>query len=183
MQCAASKHTLKNGVSILIRSLCAADAQQVLAHRICVCGETENLSRYPDEIRITQEEERAILHKQEQNPKGVMLGAFAGDQLVAMASVLPISDSHERYRHRGSFGISVIRDFWNLGIATLLIPLVSKCARQAGYEQIELEVLAGNEKAISLYQRHGFREYGRRPHDVKMRDGAYRDALLMLRAL
>ena len=105
------------------------------------------------------------------------------NQLVAMASVLPVSDSHERYRHRGGFGISVLQGYWNQGIASLLIPRVLECAHQAGYEQVELEVITDNEKAISLYQRHGFREYGCRPHDVKMRDGSYRDALLMLRPL
>ena len=112
-----------------------------------------------------------------------LLGAFVENQLVAMASVLPVSDSHERYRHRGGFGISVLQGYWNQGIASLLIPRVLECAHQAGYEQVELEVLTDNEKAISLYQRHGFREYGCRPHDVKMRDGSYRDALLMLRPL
>ena len=126
---------------------------------------------------------KAILQKQEENPKGILLGAFVENQLVAMASVLPVSDSHERYRHRGGFGISVLQGYWNQGIASLLIPRVLECAHQAGYEQVELEVLTDNEKAISLYQRHGFREYGCRPHDVKMRDGSYRDALLMLRPL
>ena len=183
MKCITSEHTLKNGSVIIARSLCAADAEQALAHRVRVCGESDNLSRYPDEIRITPEEERTILQKQEENPKGILLGAFVENQLVAMASVLPVSDSHERYRHRGGFGISVLQGYWNQGIASLLIPRVLECAHQAGYEQVELEVLTDNEKAISLYQRHGFREYGCRPHDVKMRDGSYRDALLMLRPL
>mgnify|MGYP002237706088 FL=1 len=64
-----------------------------------------------------------------------------------MASVLPVSDSHERYRHRGGFGISVLQGYWNQGIASLLIPRVLECAHQAGYEQVELEVLTDNEKA------------------------------------
>lgn len=183
MKCEPVEHTLKNGLSIVTRSLCADDAEQALWHHIRVCGETDNLARYPDEIKMTLEEERIFLQNHENSMKGVMLGAFAGDRLVAMASVLPVSDSHERYRHRSSFGISVLRDFWNQGIASLLIPLVLECARQAGYEQIELEVLADNEKAISLYQKHGFREYGRRPHGFKMRDGAYHDEVLMLRPL
>lgn len=183
MKCNPSEHTLKSGAVIVTRSLCAEDAEQALAYRIRVLGETDNLSRYPDEIRITPEEERAILQKQEESEKGVMLGAFADGKLVGMASVLPISETHERYRHRGGFGISVNRDYWNLGIANLLIPQVLEYARQAGYEQVELEVLVDNEKAASLYQKYGFREYGRRPHGFKMRDGTYRDDLLMLRQL
>ena len=76
MKCIPSEHTLKNGSVIIARSLCAADAEQALAHRVRVCGESDNLSRYPDEIRITPEEERTILQKQEENPKGILLGAF-----------------------------------------------------------------------------------------------------------
>ena len=52
----------------------------------------------------------------------ILLGAFVENQLVAMASVLPVSDSHERYRHRGGFGISVLQGYWNQGIASLLMP-------------------------------------------------------------
>lgn len=183
MKCEPVDYLLKNGLSIVTRSLCAGDAEQALEHRIRVCGESDNLSRYPDEISMTLEEERAFLKKQAESPKGIMLGAFADGKLVAMANVLPISETHERYRHRGGFGISVIRDYWNLGIASLLIPQILEYARLAGYEQVELEVRADNQKAVSLYQKYGFREYGRRPHGFKMRDGAYHDELLMLRLL
>lgn len=183
MNCAPQEHILKNGRRIITRSLCAGDAEQALTHHILVCGETDNLARYPDEIRMTAEEERAFLQKQAKSAKGVMLGAFAGGRLIASASIVPVSESHERYRHRGAFGISVAREFWNQGIASLLIRQVLEYARLAGYGQIELEVLADNRKAISLYQKYGFREYGRRPHGFKMRDGTYRDEVLMLRAL
>ena len=182
-KCNPSEHTLKNGSVIITRSLCAADAEQALAHRVRVCGESDNLSRYPDEIRMTLEGECIFLQRQEESEKGVMLGAFADGKLLAMASVQPISETHERYRLRGGFGISVLQDYWNQGIASLLIPRVLECARRAKYEQIELEVLAENAKAVSLYQKYGFREYGRRPHGFKMRDGTYRDELLMLHQL
>ena len=148
MKCIPSEHTLKNGSVIIARSFMRRRRGAGACASSSRLWRSDNLSRYPDEIRITPEEERTILQKQEENPKGILLGAFVENQLVAMASVLPVSDSHERYRHRGGFGISVLQGYWNQGIASLLIPRVLECAHQAGYEQVELEVLTDNEKAI-----------------------------------
>ena len=49
-----------------------------------------------------------------------------------------------------------------------------------GLEMIELEVVCENKRAIALYEKHGFRIYGTRPHSFKYRDGSYADEHLML---
>ena len=36
-----------------------------------------------------------------------------------------------------------------------------ECARNAGYVQLELNVVAENTRAIAMYERAGFVEYGR----------------------
>ena len=51
--------------------------------------------------------------------------------------------------------------------------------KKAGYTQLELEVLAGNGKALALYRSAGFAEYGRNPRGIKLRDGGYRGLVLM----
>ena len=56
-------------------------------------------------------------------------------------------------------------------------------AKEAGYEQAELEVIAGNERAISLYKQLGFQEYGILPDNVKYKDGSYADAVWMMKKL
>ena len=56
-------------------------------------------------------------------------------------------------------------------------------SREAGYEQIELEVVSSNTPAINLYKKLGFSVYGERPRSFRLKDGNYSDELLMVLAL
>ena len=56
-------------------------------------------------------------------------------------------------------------------------------ARQASFEQIELEVVSANRRAISLYVKYGFKVYGTRPHGLKYADGSYADDYMMQKVL
>ena len=42
-----------------------------------------------------------------------------------------------------------------------------------GYEQVELEVLESNENATYLYKKLGFKECGRIPNGIKLKNGNY----------
>ena len=53
------------------------------------------------------------------------------------------------------------------------------CARKAGYEQIELSVVAENETAITMYRKAGFEEYGRNPRGFKSRLTGYQELIYM----
>ena len=54
-------------------------------------------------------------------------------------------------------------------------------AKALGYEQVELEVVAPNSRAISLYEKFDFVRTGTLPHYYKYRDGSYVDACYMVR--
>ena len=100
-------------------------------------------------------------------------GAVAG--LAGFDSV----GGREKIRHRADFGISVDRQYWNLGIGTALMNACIECARAAGYEQIELNVVAENELAIAMYEKAGFVEYGRNPRGFKSRLTGYQELVYM----
>lgn len=85
-----------------------------------------------------------------------------------------------KLRHRAWFGVSVAGDFWGLGIGRALTEAAVECAKAAGYRQLELEVLADNEKAIALYKSVGFTEYGRNPLGINLR-GSGCHALVLMR--
>ena len=55
-----------------------------------------------------------------------------------------------------------------------------KCAKEAGYVQLELEVVAENERAISLYKKMGFVEYGRNPKGFCSRTSGFQEIVYML---
>ena len=54
---------------------------------------------------------------------------------------------------------------------------------EKGFEQIELEVVEGNERALHLYKKLGFEVYGTFPKNMKYKDGTYADAYWMMKKL
>lgn len=68
--------------------------------------------------------------------------------------------------HRAEFGIGILQAYWGQGIGYALTAACIDCARQAGYLQLELDVVADNARAIALYKKLGFVEYGAQPTRV-----------------
>lgn len=170
---------LKGGEALLLRSLGAQDAQQALSVCKRTAGETLNLIRYEDEWTITVEQEAAYLKKVEDNPKELMIGAFVGETLVGIGSFL-LCAPVDRARHRLTLGICVLRAYWGLGIGTALMQTLIEEARKTPAEQLELEVVSTNERAIRLYERFGFVRFALHPRKLKYRDGTYADMALMM---
>ena len=77
------------------------------------------------------------------------------------------------------FGVSVAREYWGLGIGRALMNACIDCARQAGYTQLELDVVADNARAMALYTQAGFTEYGRNPRGFRSRTAGYQELVYM----
>lgn len=81
--------------------------------------------------------------------------------------------------HRARFGISILKEHWGMGIGRVLMGSCIDCARRAGYAQLELEVVADNQRAVSLYRRAGFEEYGRNPRGYRSAAAGYQELVHM----
>ena len=99
-------------------------------------------------------------------------------RVVGLAGIKSVG-TQEKVRHRAEFGISVDRDFWGLGIGRGLTEACVACAKQAGYAQLELDVVTANHRAIALYQSVGFVEYGRNPRGFRSRLTGWQELALM----
>ena len=172
---------LKDGTSSVIRSLVPDDASAAIRYLKQVFDETDNLARYPEEFSLTPEEEAQVLRDAAHSPRSVMLGAFVGNQLASLIFLFPFE--RQKMAHRGQLGLSVRKEFWGRGLGRNMMSAVLECARRSGLEQVELEVVADNLPALDLYRKAGFSVYGMRPRGFRLRDGSYRDELLMLRTL
>ena len=113
------------------------------------------------------------------------LQAMAGLGFATIASDLSTAAGIDavggRYklRHRAEFGVSVAREYWGLGIGRALLNACIDCARQAGYTQLELDVVADNARAMALYTQAGFTEYGRNPRGFRSRTAGYQELVYM----
>lgn len=170
---------LKDGSTLLLRSLRAEDAQEALWVCKKTAGETLNLIRYEDEWTMTLEEETAYIRRMEDGPKSLMLGAFVEGCLAGIGSFLP-SAPVDRARHRATLGISILKAYWGRGIGSALMQALIDAAKGTALEQMELEAVSTNERAIQLYERFGFEAFARHPRKLKYRDGTYADMVLMM---
>ena len=133
-------------------------------------AETDYLLTYPEENSFTAQEEARFLKARSESKNAIEIAAFVDGRIAGTAGIDPIDDK-EKIRHRADFGIAIEKAYWGRGIGKALTLACIECAKQAGYLQIELEVVAENASAVRLYESVGFQEYGRNPRGFRARSG------------
>ena len=174
--------TLKNGKTALLRNGEAADGDAVFIVFNQIHAETDFLLTYPDENSFDPEQEAAFLHEKTDSQNEIEILAIVDDKIVGTAGISAIG-TKVKIRHRAEFGISILREYWGLGLGKALTKACIQCAKDAGYTQLELNVVAENTKAISLYKKLGFEEFGRNPKGFLSRTNGYQELIHMLLVL
>lgn len=169
---------LKNGKELILRNGTAEDGAEVVDVFNRTHGETDFLYAYPDENSFDAKSEGSFLDWHVDKEKAVMMLAVVDGRIVGTASVETMGEKY-KVRHRAEFGISILKEYWGLGIGGELLAACIECARNAGYEQLELTVVGENERAIALYRKYGFTEFGRNPFGYKSRSGGYQETVFM----
>lgn len=169
----------QDGKQYLLRSPVEADAEQMIQYLKATAQETEYGLSYPEELDFTVQKEADFLRRFLDGPGSIMISVFDGDQLVGNASLTNVL-SKQKTLHRAEFGIAILKQAWRQGLGCKLVSELIAFAKQAGYEQIELEVAAENAPAIHIYQKLGFAVYGERPRSLKLKNGSYLDEWLMI---
>ena len=169
---------LKNGKSCTLRCAEPGDAEAFVHYSLQLRGETDFLCAGPEEAEHDPKKEALRLEAAKSSPTDVTLCAFVDGELVGSASV-NLLRNRRKMLHRAGFGIGVLAAYQGLGIGNALTQQCILCAKQAGFVQLELEVVAENEKALRLYQRHGFIVYGRNPLGFRCGDGRWQELVLM----
>ena len=170
--------TLRDGRECTLRNGAQQDAAAVLANFLLTHSQTDNLLTYPDETAMTAEQEAQFLKGKEDSSNEIQIVADLAGTIVGTAGIECVGDK-EKVMHRASFGISVDREYWGLAIGRALTEACVECAGNAGYVQLELEVVADNKRAVSLYESVGFREYGRNPKAFRSRISGWQETVHM----
>lgn len=169
------------GHELLLRCAREEDAQRLLDYLKTTSGETRFLIREPDEVTMTEEDERRFIRMQNESERDVMLLAFYDGEFAGNGSLMGMGPS--RYRHRAGVAIALFQAYTGLGIGRAMMEALLAIAREHGIEQVELEVVADNARAIALYKKLGFEVYGTMPRNMKYRDGTYADVYWMMKRL
>ena len=172
----------KRGQIVILRNAEESDAEDLIQYLRVVSAETPFLVREPEDITLTVVQEREFLRGKKESERELMLIAIANGKHIGNCSVMQLG-TNRRYAHRCQIGIALYQEFCSRGIGRKMIEVALERAKEAGYEQAELEVIAGNERAISLYKQLGFEEFGVFPDNIKYKDGSYADAVWMMKKL
>ena len=166
----------------IIRNATMDDAKGVLENTKTIREETDFLLSYPDEINFSVEEKEKFLEDKENSSCEIQICAIVDDRIVGLAGISAVG-SKDKVKHRAEFGISIEKAYYGKGIGTALIQACIECAKTAGYRQLELEVVAENTNAISLYKKFGFTEIGRNPRGFCSRYTGWQELISMLLVL
>lgn len=171
--------TLKNGSIAVLRNGVEADGSAVLENFNQTHAQTDYLLSYPDENSFDAEQEGRFLEQKTASANEIEIIALVDGKVAGTAGIEAVGAKY-KVRHRAEFGISVLKEYWGLGIGRALTQACIKCAKEAGYAQLELTVVAENVRAIALYQKEGFVEYGRNPKGFNSRISGYQEVVYML---
>ncbi len=174
--------TDKLGRTIVLRSAEVTDGAALVEYLKVTTSETPFLIREPEEVTLTIEQEEVFIQKCIDDEKGLMLVAIMDGEYIGNCSLNGLLP-YKRYAHRCDIVIALYQKYCGAGIGELMMNTVLSIAKELGYEQAELEVIADNTAAIHLYQKLGFQEYGRVPNNMKYQNGTYADAIWMMKCL
>lgn len=160
-----------------MREVAVEDAPCVLDYVHAISAESDFLSFGPGEFEITLlEEEEHIRKNLDADNQLFMLGLIEGE-IVALLSFS--SGKRPRLRHSGGFGLSVRKQYWGLGIGSVMLETLIQWARDNGIiKKINLRVRTDNLRAIQLYERLGFTKEGTIHKEIFL-DGEYFDTYWM----
>ena len=145
------------------------DASMIIDYLNQVGGESNNLTYGLNECYLNEFEEMEVIQDFIDQENSLLLCGFIDDELVSLLSIQ--GEQKERLKHIGHFAITVKKEYWNMGIASMMM-------EETSLKILDLEVKEDNLSAINLYKKFNFKEIGRYPQMFYVNQKYY-DALLM----
>ena len=168
---------LKNGDILLIEKTVPEDAGEVIKYINEISLESENLTITPGEFDKSLDDEKIFIEKVSQSKNCLMISGKIDGKIVSLLNFN--ASPRKRIRHVGEFGISVKKEFWNMGIGKeMLLYLIDWAKETDIIKKINLMVRKDNLPAIQLYKNFGFEVEGVISRYFKI-DNEYYDLLYM----
>ena len=141
----------------------------------------ESPTAFTADTRTTREQpESHFKTRAHYQPDNFIVGAFTGGNLVATTGAVREAGS-KRHHIATIWGVYVHPDHRGQRLAgQLLKEAVYRLSQLADLEVIQLSVTEGNDPALALYERAGFKTYGREPMALKFDGVAYDELLFSL---
>ncbi|GAU77171.1 GNAT family N-acetyltransferase [Fusibacter sp. 3D3] len=160
---------------LMIRHVEIKDAADIVAIRkqVTVAQNTLGLP-YQSVKRSEQFLETALA-----DPTCYILVAEEDEKIVGICSIKVFDNP--KMNHAATLGIMVHEAYHGKGIGNAMMTEILKLSDEwLMLKRVELGVLSDNEKAIKLYEKHGFEKEGTKKYAIK-KNGIYADEVIMAR--
>ena len=145
-------------MEIKIREIEVEDYKELLDFMKKVKGETNFLLGYPNEIKMSYEDEKEYIKKVKSSETSNYFVVMKNNKMIGCIGFN--GNTARKMKHYGTIGISVLKEYWGRGIATALLEKLISWSKEKGIKKINLDVFENNERAIKLYEKFGFKLEG-----------------------
>ncbi len=127
------------------------------------------------ELRLSHNVE-IVISNINRNSKTIMILGFIDEVLCCIAELN--SSAELRLSHNVEYSITVLKDFWGMGIGNAITNEIIEFAKEKNIKNIVLSVRRENSAAINLYKKYGFKTVGIKKDYICI-DGKYDDEISM----
>mgnify|MGYP001954938568 CR=1 FL=1 len=167
----------KSGKKIILKTPSPSDATNMINYFNVIGGESDYLLFGKNEFRFSLEDEKKHIEKINADVGSCIIIGLIDNHIVTCAQL--IRYQRERIAHNGSLSISVKKEYWGEGIATIVLDEIIKYAKLCKkIRNIKISVNSENIRAISLYVKFGFKKIGVHKNSLFV-NGTYYDEILM----
>lgn len=148
-----------SGIDITLREAVPSDAENLLNVMKILNRETPYLLVNAYALNMTPEGmAHEIGYIQEQANQLIFL-ALDQEEIVGILTVS--SEEDDALKHIGEVGISILKEYWGMGLGTIMLDEVIHWATHSPLtKRLEIKVQARNKRAIHLYDKVGFQQEG-----------------------
>jgi len=168
---------LKNGSAAVIRKVTKSDAEAMLEYINTISRESEFLTFGEGDMSITVEQEESFIDNISKQNNALFIIVEIEGKIIGNLNFS--GGARPRIAHTGEFGVSVLEEYWNYGIATQLINYLIEWCKESGIiRKVNLRVRSDNHAAIHIYKKLGFNEEGLIKREFLINDKFY-DSIFM----
>ncbi|OPJ55050.1 GNAT family N-acetyltransferase [Alkalithermobacter paradoxus] len=173
------KYILKNKDELVIQKANKSDALYIIDYLNKVACESDFLTFGEGEMNITLEAEEAFIEDCLKSDNKLFIVAKLNNKIVGVATFM--AGAKPRIRHMGELGVSVLKEYWGIGIGNCLMDYLLNWAKETNIiKKVNLRVREDNHSAIKLYEKLGFKKEGIVSRELKIDDKFYSVVLMGL---
>lgn len=174
--------TLKNNTVVLIREAVPDDAECLLETVKTYVKDSAYLLTTPEEFDLTADKEREWIQSFIEHDNSLLLVAECNGKIIGNIDLT--GGRKNRTKHTSLIGISLLKEWQNIGLGTALFNCAIGWARsKSPIELLWLQVVGPNSNAIALYNKMGFTESGRQKGYFRLSENRYEDNVTMSLAI